>query len=564
MPSTWTKRLATTMKKTYILLVILTIAVLGFASCHKDPTPTYKGFEVDDTQIEAEAHGCKHTVTIRSESEWVAQSEEPWLMISPANGRGEVECTIRVDSSLTYDKRSSKIRFMSAGNLLKEIEVVQDGFEPSIAPQSEEITIDAYKKRDDRWVEVEISTNVEFTATTDAEWLSINEHTLNLDRGARPRATRLRIDWKMNSDPQTREAIITLQPESLGEPTTIAIRQQAGPLIEDSRAGDSLAVVTIYNKMECWVEGAISSSEPMHRWEAVRLWVSTDRNLPCPEAVGRVRDLDLSFFNTEDDIPSEIKHLKYLETLSLYGNVNSMIKSIKLCEEVATLDYLKDLRIGAMGLVSLPSNFAELGDTLETLDLNSNNLTSIPEVINAENFPHLKSLNLSSNRRTALKSLSNVNNAGLYSNMREKDDVRRLLLWENLEELILSYNYIEGSLPDFKLGEDGVRAYTAEDVINRGDTLNWAVENRLPRILPNIRSLCINLNFMTGKLPDWLLYHPRLMEWSAEVLVYPQQEKGYDSEGNLVGFDNVPTSVEYYFEAYPLYRSRYEFNDEQN
>lgn len=558
MPLTWTKRLATTMKKTYILFVILTIAVLGFASCHKDPTPTYKGFEVDDTQIEAEAHGCKHTVTIRSESEWVAQSEEPWLMISPANGRGEVECTIRVDSSLTYDKRSSKIRFMSAGNLLKEIEVVQDGFEPSIAPQSEEITIDAYKKRDDRWVEVDISTNVEFTATTDAEWLSINEHTLNLDRGARPRATRLRIDWKMNSDPQTREAIITLQPESLGEPTTIAIRQQAGPLIEDSRAGDSLAVVTIYNKMECWADNVISDKSPMDRWECLRLWDADDESLPSKEAIGRVRDLDMSYFNTEDGVPVEVKHLKYLETLSFFGNVNTMLKSIDLCPEIATLNYLKALRVGAMGVVSLPSNFAELGDTLEELDLNSNNFNTIPKVITHDNFPHLRSLNLTANRRSSVNDLRNASGVGLQV---ESDALRRLFLWEELEELALSYNYIEGSIPDFTVGRDGVRAYSAEDVREHGDTLNYAVEHELPRILPNMRSLRINLNFMTGRLPDWLLYHPHLMEWGAETLIYTQQEKGIDSNGNEVGFDNVPLSQEYYFEAYPLLRDRYEFND---
>ncbi|MBO7313961.1 MAG: hypothetical protein J6U48_07025, partial [Alistipes sp.] len=60
----------------------------------------------------------------------------------------------------------------------------------------------------------------------------------------------------------------------------------------------------------------------------------------------------------------------------------------------------------------------------------------------------------------------------------------------------------------------------------------------------------------------WLLYHPDLLEWGAEVLIYPQLEKAIDSNGNNVGFDNVPTNYEYYFEAYPDYRGRYEFNDE--
>ena len=541
-------------------------SALIVGSCQRD-IPTIEGFESDSTSIEAKAEGGEHNITIRSDREWTAQSDAPWLMISPANGRGEVECTIKIDSTLINDERSTTIRFISSGDILQQVDVTQAGFERNITPECKEIEIAASEIYANRWVEFDVVSNVEFNVECDAEWLDISDYKLNLDRGARPRTVRLHLNWKMNSDPTSREALLKLNPksgESLASSSTIKICQAAGPLIEDNRQGDSLAIVTIYNKMECWVEGAISSSEGMQRWDCVRLWKSTDSSLPCPEAVGRVRDLDLSFFNTEDDIPSEIKHLKYLETLSLYGNVNSMLKSINLCKEIATLNYLKDLRIGAMGLVSLPDNFAELGDTLESLDLNSNNLTSIPEVICAENFPHLRSLNLSSNRRSSLSSLNGINNAGLYSNMREKDDVRRLFLWENLEELVLSYNYIEGTLPDFKAGEENVRTYTREDIIDRGDTLNWAVENNLPRILPNVRSLCINLNFMTGKLPDWLLYHPRFMEWGSEVLVFPQQEKGYDSEGNAVGFDNVPTSVEYYFEAYPLYRSRYEFNDEQN
>jgi hypothetical protein len=33
--------------------------------------------------------------------------------------------------------------------------------------------------------------------------------------------------------------------------------------------------------------------------------------------------------------------------------------------------------------------------------------------------------------------------------------------------------------------------------------------------------LPINLNFMTGELPERLLYHPNLMEWGAEVWVHP-------------------------------------------
>jgi hypothetical protein len=552
------------MKKLYIIFSIAALLVVG---CKEDvtTTPSIEGFESDCTSIEAKAEGGEHNITIRSDREWTAQSEVPWIMVSPANGRGEVRCMVKIDSTLLNDQREAKVRFMSSGEILRAIDVTQQGFARAITPETNSVEIAASAIRAERWVELEVTTNVEFEVESSANWLSVDDYTVTLDRGARPRSTRLHLDWKMNSDPEVREATLTLKPKSgeeLNTPATITIRQAAGPLIEDNRQGDSLAVITIYNKMECWGEGQIYSSESMKSWSCLRLWEADDATLPCAEAVGRVRDLDLSFFNTEDDIPSEIKHLKYLETLSLYGNVNTMLKDINLCPEVATLDYLKALRVAAMGLVSLPDNITELGDTLEELDLNSNNLTSIPKVINSENFPNLKSLDITGNRRATVTDLRGITNtAGIYINMDNSNVIRRLFLWEGLEELALSYNYIEGHLPEFRVGEEGVRAYEAEDVISRGDTLNWAVENRLPRILPNMRSLRINLNFMTGELPQWLLYHPNLMEWAPEVLIYPQQEKSFNSEGEAVGFSNTPTSMEYYFEAYPHYRSLYEFEE---
>lgn len=549
------------MKRIY---TILTLATLFILSCQRDNTPTIQGFESDTSSIEALACGGEYRITIRSEKEWTAQSDVPWIMVSPANGRGEINCVIKIDSTLLNQERGTEIRFASEGKTQQAINVKQEGFGiKAEATNKEAITIEASAARADRHFEIEIEANVEFDVDTECQWLSIGDYSLTLDRGARPRRTTLGVDWKMNSEPQEREAMLTLRSKSGDSLSTITVRQAAGPLIEDNRTGDSLAIVTIFEKMACWSEGTLDTSESMATWECLRLWQSGDNGLPSNDAIGRVRDLDLSYFNTEDDIPVEFKHLKYLETLSLMGNVNTMLKDIKLCEEVATLQYLKDLRIVAMGLVSLPKNFADLGDTLETLDLNSNNFTVIPDVINPDNFPHLVSLNLSSNRRSIVNNLSTANRdeVGLYCNMESNDAVKRLLLWENLEELGLSYNYLEGSIPDFTVGQDGVRGYTAADVAERGDTLSYAVERNLPRILPNMRALRINLNFITGKLPDWLLYHPNLLEWSPEILIYTQMEKCYDSKGNYVELSNTPTSREYYFEAYPLYRSRYEFND---
>ncbi len=150
---------------------------------------------------------------------------------------------------------------------------------------------------------------------------------------------------------------------------------------------------------------------------------------------------------------------------------------------------------------------------------------------------------------------------------KESDNVlRRLLLWESLENIVLQNNYLEGELPDFKIGVDGVRGYTAEDLVATGDTLSYLVNDpegqKIPRILPNLKRLSINLNFFTGELPNWVLYHPHLKDWLPEILFYPQEEKGVNSKGKVVGFSNVPKVYDYYYQAYPKYRGKYDVKND--
>lgn len=562
------------MKKIYNIYVALFGIVLVYGAACTPDTPIIEGFDADTSSIEAKAEGGEFNIAIRSGEEWTAVASEPWVMISPANGRGEVKCIVKIDSTLVNDTRTTHIRFSASGELLREVAVSQEGYAKHITPEQEEYSISASANRADRWFETEIVTNVDFEVVPEygsgEDWLTVEEYSITLDRGARPRSTRLHFNWKMNHEAKERVAYIHLvarnSEDEPAEPTVITVRQQAAPLIEDNREGDSLAILTIYEKLECWGNNGISSTESMSNWSCVRLWEATDKGLPEAAAIGRVRDLELSYFNTEEGIPQEIKYLKYLETLSLFGNVNTMLKSIEMGEEVCSLDYLKALRVAAYGIATLPKNFTKLGDTLEILDLNSNNLVAIPEELNPENFPELTSLNLASNRRVSTSDLRNSSSyesgIGMHIDTRRSNDLRRLLRWDALEELVLSYNYIEGSLPDFQVGVDGVEPYRSEDIAERGDTLLWAVESGLARILPNMKHLTLNLNFFTGKLPDWLLYHPRLLEWNTHILLYPQQESSYDSEGNVPHFDNTPSSQEYYFEKYPLMRGRFEFNDE--
>ena len=135
-----------------------------------------------------------------------------------------------------------------------------------------------------------------------------------------------------------------------------------------------------------------------------KLWEKTDTALPCPEAVGRVRSVAYAYIDTEESLPSEIKHLKYLESFSVSTNINTMLLSLDLGTDICGLEHLKHLTMFSYGLVSLPEEFKNLKN-LVSLDLSANNFAEIPSILTPENFPNLKSLNLIGNRRWTIKDL---------------------------------------------------------------------------------------------------------------------------------------------------------------
>ncbi len=557
----------------------MTLSLVLFASvvsCSDDDgNDVLKVISTDKAEITFAAEGGSDKLIVQSGHSWVAVVTEPWLMVSPANGNGYAECAVTVDSSLVSGVRTAEVRFTEVGGATASVEVNQTGFGKVVSLKESELTIEASAKMDERFCEAQVTANVPFEvqieyAEGDEEWLSVEEFDLELDRGARPRTLKLRFDWKMNVYPVERVAKVNFLPvnedDELDAPATLLINQKAALRIEDNRQGDSLALLTIYERLNSMGD-PWDTSENMRNWRDVVLWEASDEDLPAPEAVGRVRSVEFFIFNTEESIPQEIKYLKYIESLSVSSNVNTMLKSIKLGPEVCGLEHLKHLVLFSYGITELPEEFVNLGDKLESLDLSANNFSAVPPMLTKENFPKLKSLNLIGNRRWTTRDLRDAesyeNGIGLHFNADTDNSLRRLLTWDTLEELLLSNNFIEGSLPDFTPGEDGVRAYNQEDVdAFGGDTIQYLADNNIPRILPNAKRLSINLNFFTGKLPDWLLYHPHLLDWFPELLVFNQQEQGKNSLGEIVRFENVPTSFEYYYEAMPGTREKYELKEE--
>lgn len=624
-------------------------------SCKDDDEPAIAGgIAVDKEEITIGPEGGTERVAVSSYSNWVASASKPWIAVSPANGIGSADCTLAIDSTLENTSRTSQVRFSLDGQEPKVITITQFGFGKQILLKESEIEIENSAEYDKRYFDVTISTNVNFkidenivysfaeeesmteeekneVESESKDWLTMpkdSELEVNLDRKARPRTIKARFRWEMNTAPYTRIAKIKLVPKNPEEDQLVdndgnpiesvllTVTQKPALKIEDNRSGDSLAIVTINEKIQSMI--TFDTSESMQNWEYVTLWEATDENLPDAEAVGRVRSLQLMMFDLKDGetLPKEIRYLKYLESFTIQSNSNRQTRTVSLGEEICDLEHLKNLSVISYGMNKLPDNFIKLGDKLETLNLGSNNFTSladIMEVVNKDKFTKLHSLTLTGCRLTdAYYDLSlkekDKEDLGLYININDEERERQaflnLLAWDNLRSLQLSYNFIEGELPD----DDEVDAalnkprYTTNDFSDDskdyldklvGDTCKWLLSDKeveikytnseksekvkgqdVPRVLPKARKFYINLNFLTGSLPKWILFHPHFVEWYPEGMVFNQQD-GRTFAGKKVGFDNInadkfdysyyygseaPTSPTVEGVAYPLYYYRYVAN----
>lgn len=653
-----------------ILGTVFCSAILSACKDDEENIPSGITTDLEDITIGPEG-GIEH-ISLLSDAEWVAGTSRPWIAVSPANGLGSTECNFAIDSTLESTSRMAQVRFMQNNGESKIITITQMGFGKQILLKEPEVEVknsDIYKKR---VFETTITTNVDFkideskleyafaeesemSAEEKAEWESerANWITLpgedklevNLDRKSRPRTIKVNFRWEMNTAPYTRIAKIHLIPrnsedqlvDAEGNPTgavVLTVKQKPALKITDDRAGDSLAVITINEKSQGMME--FNTSENMRNWDYLTLWEATDKDLPEKEAVGRVRSVKFMLIDLKDGeaLPKEIRHLKYLEDFTIQSNPNSQLRNVSLGEEICGLKYLKHLTVFAYGMHELPENFAALGSSLETLSLESNNFSSLSmltDVINQKNFPKLKRIGFGMNRRNdVLKDLTQISGGnyngrpvGMYINFNrdaeEKAALMELLTWDELLELSLSYNFIEGHLPtDAEMESELIRRgkavhysdndfFTKEELENTPslyaeklskDTCQWLTSDRevsfierngtavpvtgqqVLRVLPRMRAFSINLNFLNGTLPNWILFHPYFAEWFPETFIFGQELAGKNSAGEKVGFTNIdPDSFDYTYYygdqdpgkemivpgvAYPLYYRRYVANTTWN
>lgn len=531
------------MNRVFIFLAAALIAV----GCQTDKSND--AFTTEGIEFDVEAAGGTVCRTITSSNRWIASTDNAWITVSPANGRGTTECNFIIDSALTTTARRGVVRIQNLDTWEeKEVIINQSGFDYTLEIENAEVALANYDRLDSRYFDIKIKSNVDFEVDIpdNAGWLNSERHSLDLNRGARPRSTTVRFKWDINTTDRERLAQVVFRPKTdvtLARQDCLNVTQQAAePIIPDTRAGDSVALLSIsrtLQTMSVW-----DASQPMTMWDNVVLWNQSMEGC-TPDKEGRVRKAEFYFFNIKEQLPYEVRYLTAAEELCFFGNTNTFLLSLELGDDIAELTQLKRLILGSYGLTSLPQSLSALKN-LEHLDVGSNNFQTIPEVLTKENFPKLRTLILNANQRSVVSDLSNTIRTDLGGFMDEPKFPEHLLKWD-LDTLVLSVNYLQGELPSFD-DDDSVPYYTQAEIDAVDSLPQILVDRRIKKVMPSCKRFSINHNRLSGKLPDWLLYHPALDLWIPYSLVFPQE--GRDKNGTFAVFENEPANMDYYYQEY--------------
>ena len=533
--------------KSYIAVSLCAFALAG---CSDDDRKI--GVTVDGDAIEIGAEGGTRNIKVTADDAWIATTNDPWITISPANGRGSAQCRIIIDSALRNEPRQGIVRIQNQNDWeeRRDITVSQDGYDYAITLDDKEINVSNYAAYDDRSFDVRVKTNVDFDIEIPEEaqaWLTAGDYKVELDRGLRPREVTVRFNWGINSRDTERNAGVKFRPKdevTLARQDELSVNQNAAePIEEDTRAGDSVALLAIARSLNMWESW--ETNEKMDNWDNVVLW-EEGMDGYTPEKAGRVKFARFSTFGTKEGLPFEVQYLTAADELVFFSNTNWTTFDLSTGEYITKLGQLRRLTISGYGLVDLDPDFKNLKN-LESLDISVNNFEKIPEVLTKENFPKLHALYLNTCQRGVIYDLSNTTTTHFGGLFEETDQTRefprRLLEWDNLDTLTLSVNYLQGRIPDMK---DYAQKYTQAD-ISAADSLPQALVGT-PKVLPNIKRFSINLNRLTGELPEWLLHHPALDWMDPFTLVFTQE--GKDQDGKLAGFTNEPVNLDEYYRFY--------------
>ena len=165
--------------------------------------------ELTDTELEFSAESSKKSISLDSNEEWTVESDAWWCTVDPERGNGDADVTIYVEENESVNPRNAKLVFRSE-SCEEIVNIMQGGKEePEVDPvlevSSPGYTLFGNTALD---IEVEITSNVDWTAFSDVTWCTISPSSGNGDG-------LIMISVKENKTSKVRNAIITVKSSTI-------------------------------------------------------------------------------------------------------------------------------------------------------------------------------------------------------------------------------------------------------------------------------------------------------------------------------------------------------------
>ena len=186
------------MKKVFALLLL---AGAALAACTKAPDVATK-LEIDATELVITDNPGVKQLSIKTDGPWHIDISEDWVVASKLSGSGDAVVKFAVLPNTDYSSREALIT-VKAGNQQKTVKLTQ--------AQMDDIILDVDALEIDyeagEYV-IKVETNVDITAESDADWLTVDPTKALVEKG-------IAISYTLNPGREDREGHITITGEGI-------------------------------------------------------------------------------------------------------------------------------------------------------------------------------------------------------------------------------------------------------------------------------------------------------------------------------------------------------------
>ena len=207
-------------------------------------------FELSSQELSFSSFSETKSISIDANVAWTTTCNADWLTLSPVNGTGANGMTtmsITSTANLSTSAREATIVIYSSEyNLTGEIAVSQEGFTPELAIVGEnELTLDYMSGTRN----IAVRANVAYTATTDADWMYIEQTTegirLTYSTNLESSESRTATVSINTSEYDDMECILTVTQAGYSELNTISYTSTGGLIMPNVNSGFGANIVAV-------------------------------------------------------------------------------------------------------------------------------------------------------------------------------------------------------------------------------------------------------------------------------------------------------------------------------